>query len=100
MGTGVTFPIWSPGNGSAGDETRPNPLVVEIDGIFTMLCGANSFSSNALQRLDYYRKRTIFRHIAALVSFDGVSRALSQRLNTVESLEYKWPSFRPLVPVS
>ena len=78
MGTGVTFPIWSPGSDSADDQARPNPLVVEIDGIYVKSCSVNALSSNALQRLDYYRKRTVHCHFTALVSNDCASLVLAE----------------------
>ena len=88
MGTGVAFPIWSPGSTAAGDKTCRGEFAVVRMAIetFTVL------SRKSIQRL--YPARQV-RRLAPRGSLRPKELSVAW-----ESVEYMWPSVRPLVPVS
>ena len=85
MGTGVSFRIWSPGK-DREQAVRParGKFVVGRD-------GSHSLSSGLLQPQ--------IRELLVTVLL-GIKTLITTVITTRESVEYMWPSVRPLVPVS
>ena len=83
MGTGVAFRIWSPGKDRRGPiKTRGGKFCCWANGCVLLRSG--------LFRLI----RELFRYLLRRCE------SLQLVITTRESVEYMWPSVRPLVPVS